>query len=67
MPKTWPLCTGAEPNLGDRVLGEVEKNGFIAFPGKGRHRGLASQKLCVLTWEDLVRSFIAMVQGWGCL
>ena len=33
MPKTQPLCTGAESNLGDRVLGEVEKNSFIVLPG----------------------------------
>ena len=35
MPKVWPLCTGAESNLRDRVLGEVEKNSFIALPGRG--------------------------------
>ena len=40
MPKTWPLCTGAKLNLGDRVLGEVEKNSFIALPDKGGHSGL---------------------------
>ena len=26
-----------ELNLRDRVLGEVEKNSFIALPGKGGH------------------------------
>ena len=69
MLKTWPLCTGAELNLGDRVLGEVEKNSFIALLDKGRHSGLAGscpEKLCVPTWEDLVRSFIAVVQGQSC-
>ena len=35
MLKTWPLCTRAESNLRDRVLGEVEKNIFIALSGKG--------------------------------
>ena len=35
MLKFWPLYTGAKLNLGDRVLGEVEKNSFIALPGKG--------------------------------
>ena len=30
--KTWPLCTNAELHLGDRVLGEVEQNSFIAGP-----------------------------------
>ena len=28
--KSWPLCTSAELNLGDRVWDEVEKNSFIA-------------------------------------
>ena len=37
MPKTQPLCTSAKSNLGDRVLGEVEKNSFIALPGKRGH------------------------------
>ena len=47
MPKTQPLCTGAESNLRDRVLGEVEKNSFIALPGKeGDSRLLASKTVC---------------------
>ena len=37
MPKTLPLFTGAELNLEARVSGEVEKNSFIALPGKGGH------------------------------
>ena len=49
MLKTQPLCTGAQSNLGDRVLGEVEKNSFIAFTGKGGQSGLLPQKLCVPT------------------
>ena len=40
MPKTRPLCTSAESNLGDRVLGEIEKNSFIALSGKEGHSGL---------------------------
>ena len=32
MPKPWSLCTGAESNL--RVLDEVEKSSFIAWPTK---------------------------------
>ena len=44
MPKTWPLCTGAELNFRDRVLGEVEKNSFIALPGKGGYRRLVASK-----------------------
>ena len=38
MPKTWPLCTGAKLNLGDKVLGEVEKSSFsLWWDGAGRH------------------------------
>ena len=44
MPKTQPLCTSAKLNLGDRVLGEEEKDSFISLPGEGRHRGLMSPK-----------------------
>ena len=35
MLNTWPLHTDAKWNLGNRVLGEVEKNSFIVLPGKG--------------------------------
>ena len=66
MPKTQPLCISTELNLRDRVLSKVEKNNFIALLGKGRHIGLMPQKLCVPTWKDLVKSFVAMVQGWSC-
>ena len=44
MPKAWPLCTGAESDLGDRVLGDVEKNSFIPLPGKGGHSRLLPSK-----------------------
>ena len=37
------LCTGAESNLRDRVLGEV-KNSFIALLDKRRHMGLCPSK-----------------------
>ena len=40
MLKTQPLCTNTNPNLRDKVLGEVEKNGSIALSGKGGHFGL---------------------------
>lgn len=49
-------------NLRDGVLGKVEKNSYIALPGK---RGHVPSKLCVLSQGDLV-SFIEMVPGWGC-
>ena len=34
------LYTGVKLNLRDRVLGRVEKDSFIALPGKGGHVGL---------------------------
>ena len=40
-----PLHTGARLNLGDRVLGEVERNSFIALPGREGHSGLMPSKL----------------------
>ena len=40
MLKSQPLCTRARSNLRDRVLSEVEKNSFIALPGKGGQDGL---------------------------
>ena len=45
MLKTRPLCTSAELNPRDRVLGEVEENSFIALPGKEGHSGLTPSKL----------------------
>ena len=41
------LYIGAESNLGDRVLGKVEKDSFITLPGNGGHSGLLPRKLCV--------------------
>ena len=65
-PNIQPVCTGAKLNLGHGVLGEVEKYSFIALPGKGGHGGLLPLKTALPTREDLVRSFIPMVQGQGC-
>ena len=42
--------TSAESNLGDRVLGEVEKDRFIAFPGKGGHSRLMPSEPSAPTW-----------------
>ena len=44
MPKARPLCTSAKSSHRDRVLGEVEKNSFIALPGKGGHSELLPWK-----------------------
>ena len=48
------------------ILGEIAKNSFTALPGKRGHSGLTSSRLCVQTREDLVRSFIVMVQTRSC-
>ena len=40
MPEVQALYNGAKSSLRDRVLGEIEKKGFIALPGKGGHSGL---------------------------
>ena len=42
--KTWPLCTGGESNVRDRVLGEVEKSSLISLPGKGGQGILTTQR-----------------------
>ena len=44
-------------------MGEVEKNSFIALPGKGGHSKLMPTKPVCPTQEDLVRRFMATVQG----
>ena len=66
MPKAQLLCT-PELNriLGDRVLGEVEKDSFITLPGKGGHGRLLPRKTVSPNLERIVRSFIVMVQR-GC-
>ena len=46
------LYTGVKSNLGDRVLGEVEKDSFITLPGKGGHRRFLSQKTLSPLAED---------------
>ena len=65
MPETWPLCPGAESNLGDRALGEVEENSSIALSIKeGCTCGLCL-KPRVPAGKDLMRSFMAAVQRPG--
>ena len=61
IPKAQPLYTGVKSNLGDRILGEVEENSFIALPGKERHSGLVPLKIVFPTQQDLLRCFIAVV------
>jgi len=44
--------------LKTRVLGEGEKNSFIALPGKGGHSSVITSKPNVSTQKDFVRSFM---------
>ena len=46
--EAWPLCTGAELNLGDRILGKVGKSNFIALLGKRGHNGFMPLKTVCL-------------------
>ena len=71
MPKTRPLCTGAKSNLGDRVLGGVEKKSFIALPGKGGHRELLPWKtMCPNLGrfdEEFYSSTVSLLIRRGCV
>ena len=58
------LNTGAESNLRDRVLSEVEKDSFLTLPGKGSHSGLTPSKLCVRP-GGASESFIELAQRWA--
>ena len=45
-------------------MGEAEKDGFIALPGKGGHSRLPPTiKLCIPAWEDLMKSFMGFPGG----
>ena len=59
--KSGPCTPNTKLNLGDRVLGEAEKNRFFALPGKEGHSGLTSSKLCPDP-KRVVRSFTVMFQ-----
>ena len=49
--KTQPLSTGAELNLGSRVLSNIEKNIFIALPGRGEHKRIMPLKIVSQPWR----------------
>ena len=58
MPKSWPLCTSAEPILGDRVLSEVKGNSFITLHSKGGHSGFLPPKtICPNPPEEFNEEF----------
>ena len=59
------LCTTVPNQILETVLGRVEMESFITLPGKGGHPGLL-KNLCVLTWKDVMRDFITVVQGQVC-
>ena len=63
MLKSQLLSTNTKSNLRNRILGEVEKNRFIALPGKGNTADSCPQNLCVPTQEDLMRSFLLGFPG----
>ena len=44
------LYANSESNLGDRVLDEVEKDSFIALPGKGEYSRFMPPKPHIPTW-----------------
>ena len=69
IPKARPLCTGAESNLADTVSGEVliEKNSFIALPGKGGHRGLLPLKTMCLHLGGFDEEFYSISSRVGLL
>ena len=74
---TWPLCLlgrhcaswcwkhslyARVPNwISETVLGEVEKNGFIALPGKEGHS--APQNCVSQPGGNMMRSFIEIFKG----
>ena len=66
MPKSRPLGTSAELNLGDRVLGEIEKNSSIALPGKGGHSRLMPSKTVFQPRGGFGEEFYSKGSRWSC-
>ena len=72
MLKAQPLYTDAKSNLWDRVLGEIEKNSFIALPGKWGHSGLLPSKtMCPLSGTRILLQGCTIVSWlflpWPCI
>ena len=68
MPKVQLLCTAVLNQISEKNIWVKQKNiaiFFFALPGKGSHRGIQLSKAVCPNLEDLMRSFIAIVQGWG--
>ena len=51
MLKTLFLCILVPREILETVLGEVEKESFIALPGRGGHSGLMLSEPRVPIWE----------------
>ena len=66
MLKAQLLNTSAKSNPRDRVLDEVEKNSLMLCQAKWGTAGSCPENYVIRTWEDLMRSFTAIVKGWGC-
>ena len=64
MLKTQSLCPGTELNLGDGVLGEVEKNSFTALPDKEEHSGFLSSKTVCPNLGGFGEEFYSNGSGW---
>ena len=60
MPKSWPLCNGAESNLADS-FGLSRKEQLYCFARQRGAKRACASKIVFPTWADLVRSFIAML------
>ena len=61
--ETPSLVTGAKLKLGDRVLGVVQKKGFIALPAKGVQGRLVPSKLCSALVEVVRSLTVTKEQG----
>ena len=62
MLKTRPLSSGVESSF-RAVLGAIEKNSFIALPGKGGHSGLLPSKIVFYSTDSRVGLLIRVCAG----
>ena len=64
MSKVPLLCTLLPNWILETVLGEVEKDRFITFPGKEGHSGLTALKTVCPNLGRIVISFALTIQRW---
>ena len=74
MPKAQPLCAPVLNRISEtRVLGEVEKDSFIIFPGKGGHSRLLPQNTRYPNLGGFDEEFysngsrVGLLTGLGCV